>query len=129
MERGTCMQVFQEYLDKIDNPVHRGRTQKVLDWVIQQFPRLTPRMAWNQPMFTDHGTFIIGFSISKHHLAVSPEQAGMIYFYDEIIKSGYEQSKMLFRIKWDDPVDFSLLTRMIAYNISDKAECKTFWRK
>ena len=24
-------------------------------------------------MFTDHGTYIIGFSVSKKHLAVAPE--------------------------------------------------------
>ncbi|MCQ4950818.1 hypothetical protein NE646_14380, partial [Bittarella massiliensis] len=41
------------------------------------FPDLTPKIAWNQPMFTDHGTFIIGFSAAKAHLAVAPERAGI----------------------------------------------------
>lgn len=35
-------------------------------------------------MFTDHCTFIIGFSIAKHHLAVAPEIAGINRFSDEI---------------------------------------------
>ena len=31
-------------------------------------------------MFTDHGTFIIGFSIAKHHLAVAPERVVIQHF-------------------------------------------------
>jgi uncharacterized protein YdhG (YjbR/CyaY superfamily) len=31
-------------------------------------------------MFTDHGIFIIGFSVAKHHLAVSPESTGINHF-------------------------------------------------
>ena len=80
-------------------------------------------------MFTDHDTFIIGFSVSKQHLAVSPEAAGIDHFINQIAKSGYEQTKGLFRIKWDSPIDYSLLEKIIEYNILDKANCSTFWRK
>jgi uncharacterized protein YdhG (YjbR/CyaY superfamily) len=34
---------------------------------------LKEEIKWNQPMFSDHGTFIIGFSIAKEHIAVAPE--------------------------------------------------------
>lgn len=123
------MDVFSEYLSRIENPQHRARTKEVLEWIKQGFPKLETRIAWNQPMFTEHGTFIIGFSVAKQHLAISPELAGMVRFYDEIAKSGYGYSKMLFRIKWDEAVDFSLLDKIIRFNCQDKAECSTFWRK
>ncbi len=123
------MEVFAEYLAKIDHPQHRARMEEVLAWVMRKFPNLTPKIAWNQPMFTNHGTFIIGFSVAKHHLAVAPERAGIIRFSDEIVKAGYDHSKQLVRIKWDRPVNFSLLEEMIKFNISDKADCTTFWRK
>ncbi len=123
------MDVFIEYISAIENPEHRNRVIEVLNWIPQKFSSLSPRIAWNQPMFTDHGTFIIGFSVSKQHMAVSPEQAGMIRFSTEIAKSGYSQGKMLFRIPWDKHVDYVLLEKMIAFNIEDKADCKTFWRK
>ena len=80
-------------------------------------------------MFTHHGTFIIGFSLAKHHLAVSPEVAGMIRFTDEIIKSGYNPLKNTFQIPWDSSVDYSLLKKIIEFNVSDKADCTSFWRK
>ena len=46
-------------------------------------------------MFTDHDTFIIGFSVAKHHLAVAPEQAGIHHFVDEIEQAGYDHTKEL----------------------------------
>ncbi|KHL96850.1 iron chaperone [Paenibacillus sp. IHB B 3415] len=122
------MEVFAEYLAKIDNPVHRAATEEVLAWVIQEFPQLTPKIAWNQPMFTDHGTYIIGFSVSKAHLAVAPEKAGMDHFADAIKQAGLDHTKLLVRMKWTSPVDYTILRQMIEYNIADKADCTTFWR-
>ncbi len=123
------MEVFKEYLAGIDDPRHRARMQEVLGWVAERFPQLKPRIAWNQPMFTDHGTFIIGFSAARHHMAAAPERAGMERFSDEIARAGYARSRELVRIGWDSPVDFSLLEKMIAFNIRDKAEYSAFWRK
>ncbi len=123
------MEVFSDYLARIDNPQHRARTEEILLWVTKKFPDLMPKIEWNQPMFTDHGTFIIGFSVSKLHLAIAPERAGIDHFSDEIVKAGYEHSKELVRIRWDSPVDYSLLEKLIAFNILDKADNPNFWRK
>ncbi|NOU69171.1 iron chaperone [Paenibacillus sp. LMG 31461] len=123
------MEVFAEFLGRIDNPQHRDRTEEVLTWVAEKFPNLEPKIAWNQPMFTDHGTFIIGFSVAKPHLAIAPEKAGIIRFADDIVQAGYDHTKELVRIKWNSPVDYSLLEKMIAFNVADKADCSTFWRK
>ncbi|MRN55982.1 iron chaperone [Paenibacillus monticola] len=122
------MDVFAEYLAQIDNPQQRARTEEVLTWVTNKFPNLMPKIAWNQPMFTDHGTYIIGFSIAKPHLAVAPEKAGIDHFSAEIVLAGYDHTKQLIRIKWDSPVDFSLLEQLIEFNILDKADCSSFWR-
>ena len=123
------METFKEFISKVDSPKMRERLENVLNWIINKYPQLEEKIGWNQPMLTDHGTFIIGFSVSKNHLAVTPEMHGITQFADEIIKSGYEHTKMLFRIKWDSPVDYELLKKMIDFNIHDKANCSTFWRK
>lgn len=121
--------MFIEYLNGIKNPQHRARTQEVLLWAAQRFPELAPKIAWNQPMFTAHGTFIIGFSVAKYHLAVAPERAGIEHFSEEITRAGYTHTKGLIRIKWDQPADFVLLGKIIQFNIADKADCLTFWRR
>ncbi|MBD2845339.1 iron chaperone [Paenibacillus sp. IB182496] len=122
------METFDDYLDKLDNPEHRARMNEVLDWVQATFPELTPKIAWNQPMYTDHGTFIVGFSAAKKHWAVSPEPAGMAYILEDIKRAGHDHTKQLVRFPWAKPVDYALLEKMIAFNIADKAECATFWR-
>lgn len=118
-----------EYLDSIENPKHRERVEEVIGWIDSKFPDLVSKIAWNQPMFTDHNTYIIGFSVSKNHMAVAPEEAGIKHFSEEIKEAGYDFTKGLMRIPWKSSVDFSLLERMIVYNIMDKADCTTFWRK
>jgi uncharacterized protein YdhG (YjbR/CyaY superfamily) len=123
------MEIFSEYLAHIENPQHRARTEEILSWVSEKFPTLVPRIAWNQPMFTDHGTFIIGFSVSKHHLAVAPESAGIDHFSHEIVQAGYEHSTQLVRIPWENPVSYALLEKMIKFNILEKAGYTAFWRK
>ena len=77
-------------------------------------------------MFTDHDTFIIGFSVAKLHLAVAPEREGINHFSDEIVQVGYDHTKQLMRIQWNSPVDFSLLEKMIEFNIFEKADCSNF---
>ncbi|WP_077617461.1 iron chaperone [Bacillus sinesaloumensis] len=122
------MEVFAEFLDGIGNPEHRARTEEVLSWVSHTYPDLEPVVKWNQPMFTDHGTYIIGFSVAKRHMSVAPERAGMERFTEQIEQSGYEYTKELIRLPWNKEVDFSLLGKMIDFNIMDKANCSTFWR-
>lgn len=123
------MEVFQEYLTRMDNPDHRDQTEEILAWVATKFPNLLPLIKWNTPMFSDHGTYIIGFSTSKHHLSVSPEEVGIAHFADDIAQAGYSATKGLFRIPWNAPVNYELLEKMIAFNILDKAQHSTFWRK
>lgn len=123
------MEVFEKYLTGIDNPDHRDRTEEILLWVIKEFPNLEPILKWNTPMFSDHGTFIIGFSTAKHHLSVSPEAVTIEHFSDDIALAGYSSTKGLFRIPWDRQVNYELLKKVIEFNMWDKAEYTNFWRK
>lgn len=123
------MEIFAEYLGHIENLDQRARVEETLEWVTAKFTNLVPKIAWNQPMFTDHDTFIIGFSTSKKHMTVAPEEAGINHFSEEILQAGYDYTKGLIRIPWNKPVDLVLLEKVIVFNIKDKAECSTFWRK
>lgn len=123
------MEAFADYLAGIDNTENRTRLEEIFNWVYDKYPNLVPKFAWKQPMFTDHGTFIIGFSAYKQHMAVAPEEAGIIRFADEIAQAGYDCTKGLIRIPWTSQVDYTLLEKIIGFNISDKADCTNFWRK
>ena len=51
-------------------------------------------------MFTDHGTFIIAFSVTKNHISIAPEAKVIQEFKENIQKSQYQCSSMIFRIKF-----------------------------
>jgi len=121
--------LFDEYILKIEEPENRAKMEELLSWVSEEFPQLAAKVGWNQPMFTDHGTFIIGFSSYKKHIAVAPEKAAMDIFADEIEKSGLSRTTQLIQMPWNKPIDYELLKKIIEYNILDKQECSAFWRK
>lgn len=122
------MDPFAEFIDSIEDAQHRARVVEVLKWVTDTFSQLKTRLAWNQPMFTDHGTFIIGFSVSKKHLAATPEEEGIAHFKADIETAGIDHTKGIIRMPWSQPINYNLLQKMIEYNIRDKADIETFWR-
>ena len=122
------MEEFEEYLSKINTPQHKARMSEILQWVQKKYPQLVGKIAWNQPMFTDHGTFIISFSLANQHIAMGPEKQTMVELADLIQKSGYEHGKMLIKFPWDKPIDYDLISKIIEYNIIEKDGINTFWR-
>lgn len=122
------MDTFENYLNTIENIEHRTRMTDILLWIQQTYPDLVPVIKWNQPMFTDHGTYIIGLSISKHHFSVAPEVKTMHLFDEEIKEAQYERTANTIKIKWTQPIDYNLFKKMIDFNLIDKKETTQFWR-
>lgn len=123
------MSIFQIFIDELDTPEKKEKLGSIFEYIRKSFPQLKEEIRWNQPMYTDHGTFIIGFSTATNHISVAPEVKALEKFSDEIIAAGYTRSKKLFRIKFTDKIDFDLLHRIIAFNIEDKKDTNKFWRE
>ena len=123
------MEAFKAFLINIEDLDRRERVQHIFEHISTKFPNLESVIKWNQPMFTDHGTFIIGFSVAKHHLAVAPEAVALNRFEKDIQKAGYQRTNQIFKILWKDEVDFDLLERIITFNIEDKKTITKFWRE
>lgn len=124
----TKLELFKDFLSNINDIENQKKIEEILLWVNDNF-ELDKRVAWNQPMFTDHETFIVGFSIAKNHISVAPESKAIAKFSQEILKSNYTHTKEIFRIKWSDDINYNLLKEIIEYNIEDKQDYDTFWRK
>lgn len=122
------MKTIYSYLDSITIEEQKNRMETIFKWLGEQYPQLEGVIKWNQPMFTDHGTFIIGFSMAKHHMSFTPEEHVIQLFSKDIKAAGYEHTKGLAKIKWTDDVDYELLKKLIDYNMVDKADCRTFFR-
>ncbi|MGD9605328.1 MAG: iron chaperone [Bacilli bacterium] len=123
------MNQFINLLKDIPSIENQTQVDQLFKWILSSFSHLKLELKWNQPMFTDHNTFILGFSFSKKHLAVAPEKHTIDLFRKKLEENGYESSSMVFRIKWGSKIDYDLLTEIINYNIKTKEKCETFWRK
>ena len=121
--------MLEEYLSNIQDIEHKKRMSEIFEWVEENFPSLKGEIKWKQAMFSEHGTFIIGFSEAKNHMSFTPEEEVIGLFSTEIKKSGYEHTKGIAKIKWTDEVDYELLKNLIEFNIREKAECTTYFRK
>ncbi|MFC5369497.1 iron chaperone [Arcanobacterium bovis] len=115
-------------LKKIPDPNNQETALALIERILKTYPQLKLRIAWNQPMFTDHGTFIMGMSFAKAHFSISPEYKGMVTFASKLEELGIDHSKMLIRFPWKDDVPFALIQEIIEFNIRDKADVNTFWR-
>ncbi len=122
------MKTFEEFLQTIPDPIQRTRVEEILDHIRVKYPELKEEVKWSQPMFSEHGTFIIGFSLAKAHLAVAPEAAGVSHFESRITAAGYSHTQELFRIRWDQPVDRELIEAIIDFNRQEKQGMTRFWR-
>ncbi len=131
MKQGENMDTLEEFLDTIEKAEHRAILNNVITQLLKDYPQLKLEIKWNQPMLLlkDNGTFILGFSKAKPHFAIAPEKYTRDYFEKEIQDAGYQLTKMFFKIKWTQHVDYDLLHQIIDKNIEDKREASKFWRE
>ena len=108
-----AIKTLDEYLETIPNDDNRARMVDVLVWVGLTYPELELRIAWNQPMFTHRGTYIIEFSAASKHMAMAPERATMIRFEPVMRERGTDFGKMFARQPWNKPFDYELLDAFI----------------
>ena len=106
---------------------NRARMVDVLVWVGLTYQELELRIAWNQPMFTHHGTYIIGFSAAPKHMAMVPERATMIRFEQVMREHGTDFGTMLARQPWTKPFDYELLDAFIQDQLTEKQGITSFW--
>ena len=123
-----AISTLDEYLATIPNDDNRARMVDVLNWVAERYPELELRIAWNQPMFTHHGTYIIGFSAASKHMAMAPERATMIRFEPVMRERGTDYGTMLARQPWNKPFDYELLDAFIQHQLTNKRDVTSFWR-
>ncbi|MDN6639172.1 MAG: DUF1801 domain-containing protein [Tetragenococcus sp.] len=123
------MTTLQDYIASIEKDEHKEKFSELMDTIQAKFPQLQLVFKWNEPMYTYNGTFIISFNKTKTHITVSPEVAGIKEFSDKIAACGYEQGKSTFHIKWEEAIHYQLLYEIIQFNLDEKQNYPTFWRK
>lgn len=57
--------MFESWVSELKNESLKEKLTEIFAMIERDYPFLKPEIKWNQPMLTDHGTYIIGFSVSK----------------------------------------------------------------
>ena len=109
-------------INEIENEEHREKLKHLFEWIETQYSDLKPVVKWNQPMYTYNETFIIAFSKAKQHFSIMPEAACLKQFKKRVTNGGYTQTENLFRIKWNQEIDYDLIGDMIKLNMEEKKE-------
>lgn len=122
----SCDQV-NVFLNEISNEKLRIKLNEIIEWIEEKYSDFNLEYKWNQPMFVNHGTYILGLSVSKKHLGVGLEALIMEHFKSSLEERHIEHGKMIFRIKEDDEVDYNLLSTIIDYIVIFKKDVKSFW--
>ena len=123
-----AIKTLDEYLETITNEDNRARMVDVVVWVGLTYPELELRITWNQPMFTHHGTYIIGFSAASKHMAMAPERATMIRFEPVMHERGTDFGTMFVHQPWNKSFDYELLDAFIQHQLAEKQCITSFWR-
>ena len=123
-----AIKTLDEYLETITNEDNRARMVNVVVWVGLTYPELELRITWNQPMFTHHGTYIIGFSATSKHMAMAPERATMIRFEPVMRERGTDFGTIFARQPWNTPFDYELLDAFIQHQLEEKRDITSFWQ-
>lgn len=122
------LNTIEEFYNSIDNTEHREYVEDLVQHIQEKFPELELEIKWSQPMFSQDGTYIIGFSTAKKHLAVAPEGKGIRQFQDYLDEHDMDYTKQLIRMPWNKPFDIKLIDDMIEFNMEDKKGYPKFWR-
>lgn len=120
---------FKKYISEINDEIIKNRFEEILSYITNNYPNLERRIAWNQPMFTNDGTFIIGFSYAKNHIAIAPELVTINHFSEKVKSLGLNHTKMLIQLPHNKEIPFNLIKEIIDFNIKEKEGYQTFWRK
>ncbi|MFD0704476.1 iron chaperone [Alloscardovia venturai] len=119
---------FKDYLVGPRVPeTAREHLREALEWICTNHPELDTRIAWNQPMFTHHGTFIVGFSAASKHLCFTGEQVVQEKLRSTFTERGYRCTKKLVNLPIDKPLPFDLLEESIQLQMTLKKNVTAYW--
>lgn len=103
---------FDEYLASLTQ-AQQAPTRRLHTIVATHFPQLTPKMAYNQPMFArPNGSLCVGFSASQKHVSLNP------FNEDVVTKHAARFAKNMttthtFKFALDDPIDDDLIVAIV----------------
>jgi uncharacterized protein len=91
----------------------------VIDLVLNSFPELAVKLAWNVPQIHREDAYVFGVSALKHHLALAPWSADVIETFRPRLEPHYVVKKNLFQVPNGWEVDAVLVADLIRARLAE----------
>lgn len=111
-------ETVDEYLDGLYDPVKAHTLKRVIEYILESFPGLAVKIAWNVPQIHRGKEYIFGMSAAKKHLSLAPWSTAVLDKFRERL-SGYLVKANLFQVPVDWEVDKSLIHDMVSMRLAE----------
>ena len=110
-------QSVDDYLASLD-PVKAATLRAVIEGLLEDFPELQAKLAWNVPMLHRDGKYVAGVAAFAKHLTFAPWSPHVITaFKSRLAKYAVRQN--LFQIPVDWKPDRALLKAMVKARLAE----------
>lgn len=117
-------------LSKIADEGNRAKFAAFLTRLEAEFPELEGNVKYGQPMYEAHGTFIIGFKPAKAHFGIIAETAAAQFKAEaEDLGLSFTGSGQVITVKWAQDIPFELVKKLVAVQLAEKEDSRTYFRK
>ena len=101
-------------------PAKARTLRSVIDFILDEFPELEPRIAWNVPQIQRDGEYVFGVSSLKDHLDLAPWSSDVIdAFRGRLEHAGYVVRKNLFQVPDDWELDRALVRDLVRARLAE----------
>jgi uncharacterized protein YdhG (YjbR/CyaY superfamily) len=110
-------QSVDDYLASLD-PVKAATLRAVLEGLLEDFPELQAKLAWNVPMLHRDGKYVAGVSAFAKHLTFAPWSQHVIAAFKPRLAK-YVVRQNLFQVPVDWKPDRPLLKAMVKARLAE----------
>ena len=101
-------------------PTKARTLRSVIGFILDEFPELEPKIAWNVPQIQRDGEYVFGVSSLKDHLDLAPWSADVIdAFRGRLAHEGYVVRKNLFQVPDDWELDRALVRDLVRARLAE----------
>lgn len=97
--------------------------------LIKEIKEIDYHYAWNHPMIISkkNKNFIMAINTAKEHFTIAIEKEVLHHFKEEIEYNDYKLLQKGFKIKYNQPINYELIQKIIYFTIELKKDHKNFW--
>ena len=114
------MDKVNKWVNDLSDEIAKKKINEIISFIEINFKMIRFEIKWNQLMLVLNKTFIMDIAVYKKHISFAIEKYSMDKFKSEFIKNNIATSNLLFKINHSDQINYSLLKKVIDYNIEIK---------